>query len=137
MKSFLMSEPDTTKELIKGVIADYRLDESGILYSYSKNPTRTVKNISENIALVKKITGNKKVPLLIYLSASPVPDKATRKFSTEQLPNVYTAMAMVSKPGLSKLIMNILFSLKPPPIPMKSFSDDKEAREWLMQFIEH
>ena len=122
-------------ELIKGEIADYKLDEDGILYSYSKNPKRTVKNISRNIELVKKITGNKKVPLLIYLCDSPVPDKETRKFSTEQLPNVYTAIAMVSKPGLSKLIMNILFALKPPPIPMKSFTDDKKAKEWLTQFL--
>src|SRR5690349_2172545 len=110
--------------LIKGEITDYRFHE-GILYSYSKSALRTVQNISENIALVKKITGGKKVPLLIYLSNSPVPDKAARKFSAEQLPNVYTAMAMVSKPGLAKLIMNILFRFKAPPIPMKSFSDDR------------
>ena len=128
-------KPQANTELIKGEIADYRFDEDGILYSYSKNPKRTVKNISENIDLVKKITANKKVPLLIYLSDSPVPDKATRKFSTEQLPNVYTAMAMVSKPGLSRLIMKILFALKPPPIPIKSFIDDSEAKEWLKQFI--
>jgi hypothetical protein len=127
-------EPPEKSDIIKGEIADYWLDEDGILHSYSKSPKRTIRNISENISLVKKITGNKKVPLLIYLSDSPVPDKATRKFSTEQLPNVYTAMAMVSKPGLSKLIMNILFALKPPPIPMKSFTVDKEAKEWLMQF---
>ena len=94
-----------------------------------------MKNISENIVLVKQITGGKKVPLLIYLSNSPVPDKATRKFSTEQLPHVYSAMAMVSKPGLAKLIMNILFRVKTPPIPMKSFSDDREAKEWLMQYV--
>ncbi|MHB8853794.1 MAG: SpoIIAA family protein [Ignavibacteriaceae bacterium] len=75
-----------------------------------------------------------KVPLLIYLTNSPVPDKETRKFSTEQLPNVYTAMAMVSPPGLAKLIMNLLFKFKAPPIPMKSFSDDKQAKEWLKQF---
>jgi hypothetical protein len=123
------------RELIKGEIADYWLSEEGILYSYSKSPVRTVKNISENIALVKQITGNKKVPLLIYLSNSPVPDKETRKFSTEQLPNVYTAMAMVSKPGLAKFIMNILFSLKKPPIPMKSFTDDEEAKKWLRQYL--
>lgn len=125
--------PDSIK-LIKGEIADYLL-EDGILYSYSKPLKRTVKNIADNIALVKSITGGKKVPLLIYLSNSPVPDKETRKFSTEQLPNVYIAMAMVSKPGLAKLIMNILFRLKPPPIPMKSFSDDKEAKEWLKQYL--
>lgn len=130
-----MQMPDESL-LTRGEIADYFYDASGILYSYSKSTKRTVKNITDNIALVKKITGNKKVPLLIYLSDSPVPDKATRNFSTEQLPNVYTAMAMVSKPGLSKLIMNILFRFKPPPIPMKSFSEDTEAAEWLKQFID-
>ncbi len=123
-------------ELIKGEIADYRLDETGILYSYSKSIQRTVSNISDNVALVKQITGNKRVPLLIYLCNSPMPDKATRQFSTEQLPLIYKAMAMVSKSGLGKIIMNVLFNLKKPPIPMKSFSNDREAREWLIQFVE-
>ena len=130
-----MIKPPDNIQLIKGEIADYWYAPDGILYSYSKNPKRTIKNITENIALVKSITGNKIIPLLIYLSDSPVPDKATRKFVAEQLPNVYSAMAMVSKPGLSKFIMNILFRLKPPAIPMKSFTDDKQAREWLTQFV--
>jgi hypothetical protein len=94
-----------------------------------------VENIGRNVALVKQITGNKPVPLLIYLTDSPVPDKATRQFSTEQLPNIYKAMAMVSKPGLSQLIMSLLFKFQKPPIPMKSFTDDQKAREWLEQFI--
>lgn len=127
--------PPGNIQLIKGEIADYYYSPEGILYSYSKPPKRTVKNIAENIALVKQITGGKKVPLLIYLSKSAVPDKETRKFSSEQLPNVYTAMAMVSKGGLAQFIMNILFKFKTPPIPMKSFADDKEAKEWLMQFV--
>jgi hypothetical protein len=122
------------KELIRGEIADYYF-EDGILVSLSKSVLRTVDNIRGNVELVKKITNNRRVPLLIYLSDSPVPDKATRQFSTEKLPEIYSAMAMVSKPGLSKLIMNILFRFKAPPVPMKSFTDDKEAKEWLKQFI--
>ncbi|MBL7891429.1 MAG: STAS/SEC14 domain-containing protein [Bacteroidia bacterium] len=129
-----MNPPDNV-QLIKGEIADYFLDSDGILYSYSKNPRRTVKNILENIALVRSITNNKKVPLLIYLSKSPVPDKETRDFVNKELPNVYTAMALISKPGLSKFIMNFLFSLRPPPIPMRSFTDDKEAKMWLTQYL--
>ncbi len=121
--------------LIEGEIADYYLDKEGILYSYSKNIQRTVENISRNVALVKSITGNKPVPLLIYLTDSPVPDKATRQFSTEQLPYIYKAMAMVSKPGLSQLIMSLLFKFQQPPIPIKSFTDDKKAREWLERFL--
>lgn len=121
----------TDRPIYEGEIATYWFD-SNILVSLSKSPKRTVENISGNVALVKKITNNTPVPLLIYLSESPVPDKATRQFSTQQIPVIYSAMAMVSKPGLSKFIMNILFSLKPPPIPMKSFSDYKEAKEWLL-----
>lgn len=121
--------------LIEGEIADYYFDTEGILYSYSKSIKRTVENIGRNVTLVKQITGNKPVPLLIYLTDSPVPDKATRQFSTEQLPHIYKAMAMVAKPGLSQLIMSLLFKFQKPPIPMKSFTDDQKAREWLEQFI--
>src|SRR6476661_483565 len=118
------------RKIFEGEIATYWFDE-GILISLSKNPQRTVENISANVALVKNITGNKRVPLLIYLSNSPVPDKETRRFSTTQLPVIYSAMAMVSKPGLAQFIMRILFQLKPPPIPMKSYTNDLEAKEWL------
>jgi hypothetical protein len=120
--------------LIQGEIADYSY-EGGILYSYSKSIRRTVENIRGNIELVKKITGGKKVPLLIFLADSPVPDKETRKYSTEQLPEVYTALAMVAKPGLTQLVMSILFRFNSPPIPMKSFTDPEKAKEWLHQYI--
>ncbi|QXU41922.1 STAS/SEC14 domain-containing protein [Pedobacter sp. D749] len=126
---------DRDNNLIEGEIPDYLLTDTGILISYNKSILRTVENISANVALVKKITGNKKVPLLIYLKNPPVPDKETRKFSTEQLPQIYTAMAMVSKPGLSQLIMKIMFKFQNPPIPIKSFTDDQKARAWLTQFL--
>ncbi|MEH3111938.1 STAS/SEC14 domain-containing protein [Pedobacter terrae] len=126
---------DSDNQLIEGEIADYLLTDEGILISYSKSILRTVENIKANVALVKKITNNKKVPLLIYLKNSPVPDKETRKFSTEQLPQIYTAMAMVSKPSLAQLIMKILFKFQNPPIPIKSFADDQKAMEWLKRFL--
>lgn len=118
------------KEVFESDIAHYWF-EGEILISLSKNTLRTVENISSNVALIKKITNNVPVKLLIFLTNSPVPDKATRKFSTEQLPNIYSAMAMVSKPGLAKFIMNILFKLKKPPIPIKSFSNADEGMRWL------
>ena len=126
--------PPTDRQIFEGEIATYWFDE-GILVSLSKNPKRTVENIAGNVAFVKQISNNKRVPLLIYLSNSPVPDKETRKFATEQLPVIYSAMAMVSKPGLAKFIMNILRMLKSPTIPMKSFMDDETAKEWLRQYV--
>lgn len=125
----------TRGKLIHGVIADYCYEPSGLLVSYSKPVMRTVKNIADNISFVKAITKGNCVPLLIHLVKSPMPDKATRKFSAEKLPEVYTAMAMVSKPGLSQFIMKLLFKFQQPPIPMRSFSNESEARVWLSQFL--
>jgi hypothetical protein len=124
----------TDRPTFEGEIATYWFDDNGILVSLSKSIKRTVANISGNVALVKQLTGNKPVPLLIYLKNSPVPDKETRKFSTEKLPEIYSAMAMVSEPGLASFIMKILFKLKPSPIPMKNFTNEQEATEWLKQF---
>ncbi len=124
----------TDRQTFDGEIATYWFDDD-ILVSLSKNVKRTVANITGNVALVKRITNNRKVPLLIYLKNSPMPDKETRKFSTEQLPNVYSAMAMVSKPGLAKFIIDILFKLKAPPIPIKNFTDVKAVKEWLRQYV--
>ncbi|MCB9235149.1 MAG: STAS/SEC14 domain-containing protein [Bacteroidia bacterium] len=129
-----MIHPENT-QLIPGAIADYRLSPEGILFSYSKSIRRTVDLIRENVSLVQDITGGKPVPLLIYLCDSPMPDKATRKYSTEQLPVIYSAMAMVSRPGLSTFIMSLLFRLQSPPIPIRSFTDDQEALRWLRGFL--
>lgn len=105
--------------------------EDGILISRSKNVKRTVALIRENVAVVQQITGNRPAPLLIYLTSSPMPDKETRQYSTEMLPVIYSAMAMVSKPGLAQFIMKLLFRFNAPPIPMKIFSDAGAAKLWL------
>ena len=125
----------TDRKTWESEIATYWFDDNGILVSLSKSVLRTVQNISSNAKLIISITNNKPVPLLIYLAKSPIPDKETRKFSTEKLPEIYSAMAMVSKPGLSQFIMKILFGLKTPPIPMKSFTNDVVAKEWLKQYL--
>lgn len=126
--------PPTDRPTYEGEIATYWIDDNGILVSLSKSVRRTVENLKGNGELVMKITEGKKLPLLIYLTNSPIPDKEARQYSTEALPKLYKAMTMVSKPGLSQFIMNILFALKPPPIPMKSFTNDEEAVRWLKQF---
>ena len=123
------------KELFETEIATYWFGDDGILYSVSKNPQRTVANTSESFELIRRITNNAKIPLLVHLCKSPVPDKETRKFVARNLSTVYTAMAMVSKSGLGNVIMNVLFRFNPPSIPMKSFSNEEEAKNWLKHFI--
>ena len=125
-----------TSPIFEGEIATYWFDDN-ILIALSKSIKRTVENITGNVTLVKQITDNKRVPLLIFLKKSPIPDKETREFSKRQLPTIYSAMAMVSKPGLSSFIMDIFFRFQKPPIPMRSFTDEVKAKKWLKQFVVH
>ncbi len=127
-------ENERDNNLIEGEIADYLLTDSGILISYNKRILKTVENITTNALLVKKITKNKKVPLLMYDKSSPIPDTKTRRFSSEKLSEIYTAIAVVSKPGLAHVVTTILLLFKNPPIPIKSFTNDEKARKWLMHF---
>jgi hypothetical protein len=125
----MISHP--TEERIQGEIADYYFTDDLILFSYSKKKKNTVKLVQENIELVKSITGGRPAPLLIYLANSPIPDKTTRKYSIENMSKIYSAMALVSKPGLSQFLMSILYRLVKTTIPVKSFTNDEEAIKWL------
>ena len=123
------------KQLFESELSTYWFDDEGILMSLSKSPKRTLENTRESFELVKRITNNKKACLLVYLANSKKPDKQTLEYVRNELPNVYKAMAMVSKSGLGEIIMNIIFKLKPPAIPMKTFSNEAEAKKWLKQYL--
>ncbi|MDB5051571.1 MAG: hypothetical protein JWO30_4642 [Fibrobacteres bacterium] len=116
-------------------IGTYWFDEHGILISKSKKTKRNLQNIKQNIALIKQIAAGKLPCLIVHLCYSPKPDKETLDYVAKELPNVYTAMAMVSKSGVAKLIMSILFKFKPPSIPMKVFRNEEDARKWIRQYL--
>ncbi len=126
--------PPVGVELYKSEIATYWLDDDGVLNSISNSVVRTVENVTASMALVKRITKDRRVAHIAFLCPSPIPSQATRNLVARELPDLYTAMAMVSQGGLGKVIMNVLFHLRKPPIPMKSFASEQLARVWLQQF---
>jgi hypothetical protein len=128
-------EMPTDRPTWDGDIATYWF-EGDILVSRSKSVRRTVENLMANSALVANITGGRPFPLLIFLSDSPMPDSDARKLSNDLLTKNYSAMAMIARPGLASFIMKILFGLRKPPIPMKSFTDVRDAKVWLLMQAE-
>lgn len=124
------------REIFETELATYWWSDDNYLVSLSKNVLRTVDNLKSNSEVIQKITNNKPVPLLIYLTDSPIPGKEAREISTLLLPINYSVMAMVSKPGLGAFIMKFLFSLKKSPIPLKAFTDEHAAKAWLLSKIQ-
>lgn len=112
-------------------IASYWEVEQGIFYALSKPIDRTSENIAENVALVKSLNGHEPVKLIIQIAKSKVPDKATRDLAARELPLTYSAMAMITSNRLAGLIINFIYGLKKPPIPIKSFANYEDAYVWI------
>lgn len=122
-------------EKFEGKLGTYWFDEDGILHSVSNKILRTMENVSANINLIKRISNNTPVCILVYLSRSPQPDKQTRDFVAQQLSSIYKAMAIVSNSSLGSFVINFIFKFQKPSIPMRTFANEKDAKEWLKQYL--
>jgi hypothetical protein len=116
-------------------------DEDGIMYSTPKpgivEPELSRSESLERMEEFKKITGHKKVCMILETNShSKPPKKEDRDFISEQLSEITKAMAIISSSPLSRMIANLFFGLKPPAYPVKFFSSQKEAKEWIMQYLE-
>ena len=111
-------------------------DENGILCSISKKaPPPTLEESKKEIDAFRKKFGPGKFCMLIDITdASPTP-KETRDWAAEELNKMVKAIAMISRSALGRMVVNLFFGLKPPPYPTKMFSDEKEAKEWLKQYL--
>ena len=115
-------------------------DEDGIMYSKPKpgveEPTLSREETLKQMDEFKKLLENKKVCMILETNSnSKPPKKEDRDFIAEQLNQVVKALALISSSPLSRMIANLFFGLKPPSYPVKFFSNEKEAKEWIRQFI--
>jgi hypothetical protein len=44
-------------------------------------------------------------------------------------------MAIVTSSPLSRMMANLFFSFKPPQYPVKMFQNEKDATEWIRQYL--
>lgn len=111
-------------------------DESGIICSVSKKaPPQSIEESKKEILEFRKRYGEGKFCFLMDITnATPTP-KEVRDWAAEELNKLTKAMAIISKSALGRMVANLFFGLKPPPYPTKMFENEREAREWLKQYL--
>lgn len=113
--------------------------EDGILYSTPKPgipPKQTLEDVSEEMKKFRAFTNNKKVCMVAESNPkAPAPAKEERDFIADALSSITKAMAIVTTSPVSKMIANLFFGFKPPPYPMKMFTNKDEAVTWIKQYL--
>jgi hypothetical protein len=114
-------------------------DKEGILYSISKEAPpggRSMEAIKSETERFRKIIGNKKVCIVLASNSGTVsPPREQRDAIAAELNSIAKAIAVVSASPLSRMVANLFFSFKPPAYPMKIFSNQQDARNWIRQFL--
>ncbi len=111
-------------------------DENGILCSIAKKvPAQTVEEAKQTMEEFRKVTGGKKVCMLSDSTNSAPIDKEMRDYVAEVLPDIAIAVAIISRSAVGKMVANLFFSIKKQPYPVKMFNDEREAKEWLKQYL--
>ncbi len=111
-------------------------DENGILCSIAKKvPQQTIEETKILLEEFRKITGGKKVCLLSDSTDSTPVNKEMRDYLAEVLPEIVSAIAIISRSAVGKIVANLFFSIKKQPYPVKMFVDEAPAKEWLKQYL--
>lgn len=108
----------------------------GILFSISKKvPQQTLEEVKKSLEDFKLLIGDKKVCMLIDVTHTTESSRELKDFAAKEFPKIIKAIAMVSDSALGKMLANLFFTLKTQPYPTKMFNNEKEAKEWLKQYL--
>ena len=127
--------PPSNVKIYESDLADFWFEEEGILCAVSKMAPRTLEKQKANYDLIREITGNKRVCLLADNTLTYEQDDPTRKYMADEIPKVFKAMAVVSRTVFGQAVSDTFLYYHGKPVPIKTFKDENDAREWLRQYI--
>ncbi len=113
------------------------LNENDICYTMVKNDADIqLQDAIENTAAVKEISEGKVYPMLVNLKGIKTISKDARDhFSMQGRTPGVTAIAMLIKSPVSKIIGNFFLGLNRSAVPSRLFTSEEKAIEWLKQYM--
>ena len=114
-------------------VGRYTLEKDGILrFETAPNTEINLAEAKECIAAAAKLVGNKRVPLYADMRNIKSIDKdAALYFAGEEPVKTQSACAKVVSSTFEKVIGNFFMFFNKPLIPIKLFTDEVAALEWL------
>ena len=90
----------------------------------------------ENVAATARLTGGRRVPVLVDLRKCRSQSTEARAFlAGPEALAVTLALAMVMDNPLSRMLGNFFMGFNRPPIPIRLFTNVTEAEAWLRTFL--
>lgn len=129
-------KPPTNTELFETPISTHWVEENGILCGLSKKTERRIEHYQEIMGFYKRLTkdGNKFCLIADSTNSMPLTREIIEYISTEH-PKYLKAIAILSTVPLEPTQVSTFLKYNFSNFPVMKFSNEKDAREWLKQYL--
>lgn len=111
------------------------LNEDGIIITITMVPMQGLAEAKENMEYNRKASAGKPRPLLADMTRVRSISKEAREEYVKEIDDPFvTAVALLTKSSVSRMIGNIFIGLNNTTVPTRLFNDPEKAREWLLQY---
>jgi len=126
-----------TETSIRSEVAQITLIENGYFHIvYDANTILTLEKAKAVVEAQKKLAVNNQYPnLLEGRSLKEVTPDARKFLASQETAEVNSAVALLVGSPVSRILGNFFLKLDRPAYPMRLFSNQEEAFEWLRQFF--
>ncbi len=111
------------------------LSEDGIIITINTVKTHTQEQAVENMVLTKQVGAGTPRPLLVDVThVQSMSKEAREEYVKSESLEIVTAVALITKSGIGRMVGNLFIGLNKHVVPVKLFNDAHKAKEWLMQY---
>ncbi len=127
----------STNKKITTKAAEILLEDDGIIRIAAFGEMHSIEDAKEVTAAVSQITGNKRYPVLIdSTNVKDMSPEGRAYYTSEEAFMSVSAIAIMIKSGISKLMTNFFIDMsRLPGPPRKLFDDENKAVLWLKNYI--
>jgi len=124
-------------EVFKTRTASIWLGDDGIIRKiFLENAEETLKDALESGEVIKKLSPEKKRPLLVdFTPVRSMDAEARAYYSGETVGTLIAAVGGITKSRIGKVIGNFFMGFNRPPTPGRLFLNEEDALKWLKKFL--
>lgn len=114
------------------------IDENGIFHhKLFPGQDVTLDEMIESFDVQIRLSGGKRTPFLVDIRGiKSVSREARAHVSSQEVVRISSVTALVVDSPMSRVIGNFFMGLNKPPFPVRLFTSEEKALEWLKTFVE-
>jgi len=128
-------KPPESAQVFETATSTYWYDEGILCAITQKAPAQPFEEHKKRMDEFKNSLKGEKICAIIDITNSSVTSAENREYNHQVLPGIFKAIAFITSTALGRMLVNLYLGMQPSAFPTKVFSNEKDAKEWIRQYL--